>query len=120
MYHSHACGWVREEPYLFADSICKETKRAPYFVAQSEGFTLENPDDVPITECRVYYLTEPFCYTHDTEKDAYALEAEWQVLLYEGTIPPAAKAYYLEAISEIDGKEFVTTSPFVMLEEEKN
>lgn len=113
MNHSHECGWIREENFVYADSIVKNGKHLPDFVKNGKAFTLNNPDDVPIKRFKLYYLTEKMSYREVEE--GVEMEQEWNILpveIADYQIPENAVEYYLEAIVEIEGKEYVVTSSF--------
>lgn len=106
MEHSHTCGWIREESYIFADSVCKGGKRLPCFAVGSKK--IKNPDNVNITGTKAYYLTEPMTY-EICENNQTRQTEDWKICDV-ADIPENAAEYYLEITSEINGKEYITTS----------
>ena len=107
MGHSHAKGWLREESYAFANSVCNNAKRLPDF----RGGKVYNPDNVEIKCIKVYYLTSPLAYIFGGDDDTdYRMEQEWKID-FSGKVPKDAVNYYVEITSVIDGKEYISTSP---------
>ena len=107
MGHSHDAGWIREESYGFANSICKNAKRLPDF----RNGNIYNPDNVEIMCLKVYYLTSPLTYVHgDKGETDYRMEQEWEIANIEN-LPSDAVDYYVEITSIIDDEKYITTSP---------
>lgn len=110
MGHSHACGWVRKECFVFADSVVNGTVQLPGML----NGEIINPDNVKITGKKVYSLKNPLAYEVKEETNSIAMTEEWTVT--DGTdIPEDAKAYYIELTCEIDGDEYIVTSEFTEL-----
>jgi len=110
MHHAHFCAWERNESYLFADSICKGGTKLPTF--HEGSMTIDNPDSVLIKSVKLYYIETPLAYAKD-ESGRNHMSQEWKIQVCpdgEIKIPENAQAYYLEITSQIDGKEYITTS----------
>lgn len=106
MEHAHACGWVREESYAFADSVCKNGKRLPQFVPGKD--IIQNPDNAEIVGTAVYYLLEPMTYEIGENNQTRQTE-QWK-RCPGNDAPENAKEYYREITSRINGKEYITCS----------
>ncbi|MBQ5746976.1 MAG: acetylxylan esterase [Clostridia bacterium] len=114
MYHDHPWGWIRKEPYAFADAVCCGKKRLPTFKREGDGFKIINPDNARVAFVKLYYLDTPYEYTDRTAK------VDWKIFdfNYDGKervyeVPKSAKAYYLEMTTLMYTDIYVTTSEFV-------
>lgn len=110
MNHAHTWSWIRPEPMVFADFVCKGRKTIPFF--DTERKAVFNPDGVEIKSVKVYYITEKLEYVMNPETKGYSMGQSWQIVDFAGEIPQAAKGWYFEITSVIDGKEIVTATPF--------
>lgn len=108
MMHAHWNGWIREESYAFADSVTKASSRLPRFAVGSNEII--NPDNVKINEIKIYYLANPLCYI-ETETEGLHQAEEWKAEKANfDRLPQGCSEYYYEITSEIDGKEYITTT----------
>ena len=110
MNHAHSWSWVRPEPMVFADFVCKGGSVIPFFDAEKGEVC--NPDKLKIQSIKVYYITEPLKYIQNSETKGYSMGQEWNIEDYNGNIPHNAKGWYIEITSQINGAEFVSASPF--------
>lgn len=116
MQHSHTCGWVRPESYVFADSVVYGTTPLPGFVTLPDAFspccTAEGA-----ARARLVYLTEEMTYSQHKKYgyESTFLDPEWQFadLTLEngrvsGTYPPEALYAYVEIAT--DGEDIADGS----------
>jgi dienelactone hydrolase len=121
MLHSHSMAWGREEPFVFASSVVKNSLALPSFSLEP---TLGNNGEISGYEgyakitAKVYYLTEKLTYTpypNTTMINSWNNEKlEFKDGKIAGDIPLDAYQYYIEikAITEND-EQYVVTSPFI-------
>lgn len=108
MKHAHWNGWGRAESFAFADSVCKKSPKLPRYDV-SEGKII-NPDGVNIKGIKLYYLENPLSYIDD--ENGIRIAENWKICQIESAPVNAANCYY-EITSEIDGKEYITTSEII-------
>lgn len=122
MNHSHACGWCREEPLLFADSVCKGAPQMPRLLEEGKGDNvLIKCDGTTLKSATLYYITSPMEYE---EREKYGnkmsfMKQDWSTLplccedgLISGTLPTDASGYYIEVIFTCGEKECVVTTGY--------
>lgn len=111
MRHSHNGATTREEPYVFADSVCFGKTHIPRMFVNNNKLVIDNPDNVDIMSLRVFYITEPMTYYTDENND-HRIEQEWTFENISATddIPDCAYEYYVEAKVKVGSKECTTTS----------
>lgn len=130
MYHSHTSAWERGEAIAFADSVVMNGEKLTGFTEQPRGTNLNVGLDISpsatIVSAKLYYITSPMTYSVQNKfgvgSNVY-MNQTWQNKALNisngrisGTLPAEAKGYYIEIISEIGGKQYVTTSGYVTVE----
>ena len=116
MNHSHVCGWVREESFVFADSVTGGGPKLPTFKMDGGKLFVDNPDNVHISYIRCFYLKEQMSYIDD-EIFQRKMVQDWYIdtlkcgdYVIKDTVPEDAACYYYQITFLIDGREYITTS----------
>ena len=123
MLHSHSIAWGREEPFYFADTVCFGKVPLPRFaLSANEGDSISWPLDFdeeafPSLTAKAYYLTSPLQYD-----DASTIAVSFKSVRFEisdhvvqGSLPPEAVAFYLEAKGDLSGMTGIISTPLVNL-----
>lgn len=122
MYHSHWRAWVREEAYLFADSVVKG-KKFPQLCDLSSGDAISlnviHSEDDTIQSASLYYITEPMTYGKQKPEEGAQMEQTWQILplnvngdTIAGELPQDAVGFYVGAEFVCGEREVVVTTAY--------
>lgn len=122
MKHSQNAAAVREEPYIFADIICKNGK--PFAEFETQPDTKEFECNIiyadSIKGAEIYYIDEPMSYTvfnkFGAGEHSY-MKQNWEIVpcnikgsKISGVVPDKASNYYVGVTVESEGKEYIVTS----------
>ncbi|NCU25265.1 hypothetical protein EOM86_00920 [Candidatus Nomurabacteria bacterium] len=127
--HGHSGGWLREEPYVFADSIVKGSAGLTKCLTEPGAtrnfdFQIRKSSDALSVSAKAYYLTEEMTYSMDgLLSDVHKLptiDQAWKTVRCQvsgntvfGTLPRDAYCYYIEIDTDTNGGHFITSTRFV-------
>lgn len=127
MYHSHTSAWNRGEAIAFADSAVMGGAKLTGFAEQPTATNLNVKLNIsPSAEsvsAKLYYVTSPITYSAQDKfgvgSSVYMVQ-KWQTKSLSvsggrisGNVPSEAKGYYIETVTVIGGKQYVSTSAYV-------
>lgn len=124
--HSHVDAWNLEEGFRFADCVLADKDALARPICEPHSFgriecTIEIPPDVENVNARAIYFTEDFHYDENGR-----LTNEWHEVpatvtnnVVSTVIPKKAYSYYLEFVSEIGKKTYISTTSLVRHERNK-
>lgn len=126
--HSSTHAWVREEIYLFSDSVIEGRPALSRIIDEPQGRSFDFKVELNRAEklaAKIFYLTEPMTYSWHEKPDHgmnTCMDQFWASVdcsvdgdCVFGTVPEDATSYYVELRSTIDDREYITTSSYVVL-----
>ncbi len=115
--HGQDAATHRIEPYIFADSVCKDKPALMGFLEEPQGREVHVRATGEVLEAKAFYLTKPLTFgTREGAVGNYPTESTTEVpCVYQNgivscTLPADARFYYITLCGERDGNMYFISS----------
>ena len=121
--HGQSAAAARIEPYLFADTVCKDAEALIGFCEKPTGRKVCVKVSGDVLDAKAYYLTAPISFdlgAEEPEKKAGEIAKECTCRLVDGKVcfevPDSAYMYYITLRGAREGQDYFVSSPIVLCE----